>query len=190
MIPSKKAGSFPEDLAQARRTRAMAAAASITSAYSAVLWPSSSAAAFREARIRSHRHSDLSHLSNHDWAYTAIRSTASPPSGRSRETPCGHEHRRDHRCEDECGEDQEHEGEEHEDWRPASPFLRQRPSLVANVPCQATELLREGSAQTLSALQGRREPPQISDVEAVGGVSHGPGPGPAQGNPSARPRPA
>jgi hypothetical protein len=39
MIWSKNAGSFPDDRAHVMRTTAIAAAARMTSAYSAVVWP-------------------------------------------------------------------------------------------------------------------------------------------------------
>src|SRR3972149_4733282 len=92
MMLSKNAGSLPDERAQAMSTTATAAAARMTSAYSAVVCPTS-----RDRRTRRRTYQDSS--------------TGSPPSsadGLQR----GHEHR-DHGEEEEGGEDEEHEREQH-----------------------------------------------------------------------------
>ena len=54
MMWSKNAGSFPDDRAHAIRTIAMAAAARITRAYSAVVWPRSSLVRRPDGRTDGH----------------------------------------------------------------------------------------------------------------------------------------
>jgi hypothetical protein len=91
MMLSKNAGSLPDERAQAMRTTAIAAAARITRAYSAVVCPSS-------------RRSDVSHGPRAIAGSTSLHLL-------SADGPDGGEQHGNHREEEEGGQDQEHERE-------------------------------------------------------------------------------
>src|SRR5688572_2564174 len=139
MMLSKNAGSFPDDRAHAISTTAMAAAARITRAYSAVVCPTCS-----DSRTRARTYQD--------------RNTAPLLSI---DRPHGGQQDGNHREEEEGGEDQEHEGEEHLHGSRPGPFHRAHAGSLTHVGCQSRHLIRQRGAQSLRAKEETDRSPEV-----------------------------
>src|SRR5207249_4701065 len=116
MTLSKNEGSLPDDLAHAINTTATATAARITSAYSAVVCPSSRRSEIGRAK------SVRSRMYNHNSTITTSSS----------ERPDGRHQYGNHREEEERGEDHEHEGEEHLHRRGPGTLAGPGPTRLSN----------------------------------------------------------
>src|SRR3990172_5198798 len=155
MMLSKNAGSLPDERAHAISTTATAAAARITSAYSAVVCPASVRA---RVRARTHR----SATSERARTYQNSSIPVHPLSADRLDG--GHEHR-DHREEEERGEDEEHEGEQHLHGRRPGAFGRGGSARFANVGREAPHLLGERGAERLRTRERGRGPSEVRDRE-------------------------
>src|SRR5919204_6651236 len=122
MMLSKNAGSLPDDRAHVIRTTATAAAARITSAYSAVVWPACAFSSCRRTRRRTYHARNILHL-------LPCGSAAEPDRLALADGAEGRDQDRHDREEEEGGEDEEHEGEEHLDRR----HVRRGPSRSVEV---------------------------------------------------------
>src|SRR6188472_2720201 len=137
MSESKNAGSLPDARTHAISTTATAAAAKITSAYSAVVCPASSESspAARTCSARTYQDNSIPvHLLSRDRSH-------------------GGEEDGNHREEEERGEDQEHEREQHLHRRRPGALRRGCAPNLANVRCQPRDLLGQGRPDRLRSGQ-------------------------------------
>src|SRR5215218_7775295 len=147
MMFSKNDGSLPDDRAHAISTTATAAAARITSAYSAVVCPISS-----RSRI---------------CARTNQRSPMAPPLEPSADLRHGGDQDRHHREEEERGEDEEHAGEEHLHGGGARAFDRTRPPFLANIRSESRHLVRERRPESLGPNEKPDRALEVGEPEAL-----------------------
>src|SRR3954451_5142500 len=147
MMLSKNDGSLPDDRAHAISTTATAAAARITSAYSAVVCPISS-----RRRI---------------CARTNQRSPMAPPLEPSADLRHGGEQDRRHREEEERGEDQEHEGEEHLHGGGSSALDGTRAPLLANICGEARHLVGQGRPESFCPHEEPDGSPEVGEAQPL-----------------------
>src|SRR5947207_8499000 len=142
MMLSKKAGSFPDERAHAIRTTAIAAAARITRAYSAVVCPSSRRNA--EPRSGATTARRIAPTSAYTEANNALHLLSADRSNGAQQ----HGH---HREEEEGRKNEEHKGEQHLDGGGPRPLARLRSPGCANVPGEVGHRLRQRRPERLGS---------------------------------------
>src|SRR4029453_4425352 len=151
MMASKNAGNLPEDRAQEINTTATAAAARITSAYSAIVCPASSDSRWRARTQRARTYQDKS-IPVH------------PLSG---DRTDGGQQDWDHRQEEERGEDEEHEREEHLHGRRSSALGGRRAPDLAYVGGEMPDLLGQRRPERVGPRERAEQPMEVGEREAV-----------------------
>src|SRR5919197_1237020 len=155
MIESKNAGSLPEARAHAISTTATAAAARITSAYSAVVCPASSASRrpMRMWRARTYQDNSIPvHLLSGDV---------------SGDRTDGGEEDGDHREQEERGEDEEHQREQHLDRGRSGPLGGGGPPHLPNVGGEPGDLIGQGRADRLGPRQRADQSAEVGKLQAI-----------------------
>src|SRR5262245_32966431 len=151
MIESKNAGNLPEARAQAIRTTATAAAARITSAYSAVVCPASSAS-LRPARTcmaRTYQDNSIPvHLLSGDRTH-------------------GGEEDGNHRGEEERGEDEEHQWEQHLHGRRSGALGGGGTPNLTDIGGEPRDLLRQRGPNRLGPSKRADQSVEVGQVEPL-----------------------